>query len=134
MSPGLHIPIVRVVRLAPEQAEMAFDAALLAGCMEMDLQPSRAGGNDILRRFVGRLRSPWGWSTLPVELELSAWSNTKSALTLRPLVNTRGSGWRRWFFGAGHAFMDRLVTAMEVPAVSEVAASRTPGGHWQLSA
>jgi hypothetical protein len=128
MSPGLHIPIVRVVRLAPERAEMAFDAAVLAGRVELGLEPVRAHGNDVLRRFVGRLRSRWGWSTLPVELELSAWSGTKSALTLRPLGGTRGSGWRRWFFGTGHAFMDRLVAAMEVP--TEVA----PSTYWPLSA
>lgn len=134
MTPGLHIPIVRVVRMAPERAEIAFDAAVLAGRVDLGLEPVRAHGNDVLRRFAGRLRSRWGWSTLPVELELSGWSSTKSALTLRPLVNTRGSGWQRLFFGSGHAFMDRLVAAMEVPAVTEVAASRTPGGHWQLSA
>lgn len=133
MNPGIHIPIVRVVRLAPDQAEIAFDAAVLAGHLErLDLEPRSAHSHGILRVFTGRLRSPWSWSNLPVELDLSAWSATKSALTLRPLGSIRGSGWRRWFFGTGHALMDRLVAAMELPAVSETAPSI--GSHWRLSA
>jgi hypothetical protein len=132
MNPTLHIPIVRVVRLAPEQAEIAFDAAVLAGGVELDLAPVTVAGEPALRAYAGRVRSPWKWSTLPVELELSAWSATKTALTLRPGDEVRGSAWQRWFFRFGHAFMDRLVAAMELPAASDVAPPRD--SYWPLSA
>jgi hypothetical protein len=132
MTPRLNIPIVRVVRLAPAQAEIAFDAAVLAGRVDLGLEPVAVPGDPVLRVYAGRLRSPWGWSSLPVELELSAWSSSKAALTLRPGDGARGSGWHRWFFRLGHAFMDRLVAAMEVPAVAEVVGSRR--SYWRLSA
>jgi hypothetical protein len=112
---------------------MAFDAAVLAGRVDLGLEPVAGPGDPVLRLYAGRLRSPRGWSTLPVELELSAWSNSKTALTLRPTTRSRASGWERWFFRFGHAFMDRLVPALEVPAAAEVAGD-SDRGYWPLSA
>jgi hypothetical protein len=116
--PVLHLPVVRVVRLAPDQAEMALDAAVLGGRLALSSVPVGPRHLGTLRRVVGRLEIPYSRWAVPFELELAAWSSTKAELVLRPLVDVGGSRRRRHWFRAGHALMDLLVAEMEAPVVT----------------
>jgi hypothetical protein len=116
--PVLQLPIARVVRLAPDQAEMALDAAVLGGrlgLVSLAVGPRHLGTR---RRLAGWLELSCSRSAVPFELELAAWSSTKAELILRPRGKIAGTRRRRQWFRAGHAFMDRLVTEMEAPVVT----------------
>jgi hypothetical protein len=117
--------IVRVVRLAPEWAELGLCGALaqragdpIGAALHLS---SRTVADDAFgpcRRLVGTLRSRRGWHRIEVELQLAGWSASATELTLRPRRSGRRPGWGRWYLIAGTALLDRIVAGADDPRSS----------------
>ena len=119
--------ITRVVNVTPDWAELSLPSTL-SGLPALRVS-SRVVVDDYLgpsRRLQGTLVSRRGWFSIPVELQLAAWSNTTTELTLRPRRNGRRPGWARWYLSAGTALMDHLVAGSS-------GAARSPAGSVQAT-
>jgi len=92
-------------------AIVAPSAVLVARCAD-----PLGGDSTLPRHAVGRLRSRSGWRSFPVEVELTAWSDHHSEVTVRPSrrwVPVDGARRQRRFCVLAHAVADHLATSLE---------------------
>jgi hypothetical protein len=131
---GVVIHITRHLVIAPKDAVAAFDDWLRSALAtpvgtpqgSLRLGPAIAPGPSRLRAVPGRLGLRLSAVPLPVELELVAWGEWRTVLTLHP---DRRFGWkvgphrRSRYFAAGHATMDLIVHRMRTLAGDDGAPS-----------
>src|SRR5262245_48643769 len=146
---GVVIHITRHLVIAPDDAVVAYDDWLpsaLAAPIGTQQGSLRLGspippGPSRLRAVPGRLGLRLSAVPLPVELELVAWGEWRTVLTLHP---DRRFGWkvgphrRSRYFAAGHATMDLIVRRLRTlagddgppsydrPACGHSSSTRTP--------
>jgi hypothetical protein len=132
--PRSGVAITRIVNLPADWAELALQGSLAHGSGAPAVV--EAGGSLHLearvvvddrygpcRRLFGTLVSRRGWFRIPVELQLTGWSDSGTELTLRPRRSGRRPGWGRWYLSVGSAVIDQMVTCIGDPGCAP-----TPAG------
>lgn len=134
-SPVLHTS--RVIHLTPCDAEMAFAASATSlakscrtprGRFRVELprggavlrpEPLSGRSRGTRGRLVGQLRSRYGWVAVPVELEVTPHSETRSELGLRPVggICLRSSSAYRLFVRLAPALLDAIALEIEIRGV-----------------
>jgi hypothetical protein len=130
-APTLYVS--RRVYLAPIVAATAFDILRLAGAepdepatWTLESPPALLVLNDMrllpdhptlpLRQAPGRLRATSGRRSYPVELEVTAWSGSRSEIGVRLVGRSvpLDDGWRqRRYLDLAHAIAERLAVTFE---------------------
>jgi hypothetical protein len=130
-APTLYVS--RRVCLPPIVAATALDVLHLAGAepgepttWTLESPPALLVLNDMrllpehptlpLRQAPGRLRATAGWRSYPVELEVTAWSGSRSEIGVRPVGRSipLDDGWRqRHYLELAHAVADHFAVTFE---------------------
>ena len=130
-APTLHVS--RRVCLPPIVAATAFDVLHLAGAghgeptistlesptallvlSDMRLLPDHP--TLPLRQALGRLRATTGWRSYRVEVEVTAWSGSRSEIGVRPVGRSmplEAGRRQRRYLDLAHAVADHLAVAVE---------------------
>jgi hypothetical protein len=121
--------IFRTVDLSPAEATRAFDrVARTAGLTDGRLTLERPGSPVApegalawpLRTATGRLQLGLGRS-VPVELALSPWSNTKTEVSIRPTTRSAPRG--NAYGTVASQIVERIVAAIEARATGRLVAA-----------
>ena len=158
--PVLHTS--RVIHLTPRDAQIAFgasEATLAESCRTPKgrFRIELPGGDAVLRpdpltgrsrgtrrRLVGQLRSRHRWVAVPVEVEVTPHSETRTELGLRPVgsICLRSASAYRLFVKLAPALLDAIALEIEIrgvvgplartappPRTPDRSSERTPSRH-----